>query len=209
MVQQKIESDLDILCEEAKKLGAVGAVASKASDIIVDLRANLKCRVPICPYYGKNLMCPPHIMSASEFQEVLSKYTYGVLIQVEIPIPDEVIQAAYQSDDIGDFFKNRLSSFSSVWSKLNEVDALIGKVEAAAFGMGYRFAAGFSGGHCKLCDECVAGQPGATCRHPFKARPAMEAVGIDVIGTAEKAGFTTANALAENKIVAYGLVLVD
>ena len=209
MTQQKIESDLDILCKEAKKLGAVDAAACKASNIVVDLRANLKCQVPICPYYGNNLMCPPYVMKASEFQEVLSKYTYAVLIQVEIPIPEEVIQAAYQENSIGDFFKNRLASFSSIWDKINKFDELIGKVEAAAFNMGYRFAAGLSGGSCKLCDECVAKQPGETCRHPFKARPAMEAMGIDVLKTAEKAGFTTANALAAKKIVAYGLVLVD
>ena len=209
MTQQKIESDLNFLCEEAKKLGAVDAVTCMASDIIVDIRANLKCQVPICPYYGNNLMCPPYVMKASEFQEILSKYTYAVLMQVEIPIPEEVIQAAYQEENIADFFKNRLPSFGSVWSKLNEFDELISKVEAAAFNLGYRFAAGFSGGSCKLCDECVAKQPSESCRHPFKARPSMEAVGIDVIKTAEKAGFTTANALAENKIVAYGLVLVD
>lgn len=209
MAQEKIKSDLDFLCGEAKKFGAADAVVCKVSDVIVDLRANLKCQVPLCPYYGNNLMCPPYVMKASEFQEILSKYTYAVLIQVEIPIPEEVIQAAYQSDNIGDFFKNRLSSFSSMWSKFNEYDELIGKVEAAAFNKGYRFAAGLSGGHCQLCDECVVKQPGESCRHPFKARPAMEAMGIDVIGTAEKAGFTTANALASSKIVAYGLVLVD
>lgn len=210
MTQQKIESGLNFLCEEAKKFGAAGAVASNASDIIVDLRANLKCQVPICPYYGHNLMCPPYVMKASEFQEILSKYTYAVIIQVEISIPEEVIQAAYQEDNIGDFFKNRLSSFGPVWSKLIEFDELIGKVEAAAFNLGYRFAAGFSGGSCKLCDECVAKQPGeSSCRHPFKARPSMEAMGIDVHKTVEKAGFTTANALAAKKIVAYGLVLVD
>jgi len=209
MTQEKIKTDLDFLCGEAKKLGAVGAVACKASDIIVDLRANLKCQVPVCPYYGNNLMCPPYVMKASEFQEVLSKYNHTVLIQVEIPIPEEVIQAAYQEESIGDFFKNRLPSFDSVWGKLNEFEEIICKVEAAAFNMGYRFAAGLSGGSCKLCDECVAKQPGESCRHPFKARPAMEAMGIDVIGTAEKAGFTTANALASSKIVAYGLVLVD
>lgn len=209
MTKRKIESDLNFLCEEAKKLGAVHAVASMASDIVVDLRANLKCQVPICPYYGNNLMCPPYVMKASEFQEILSKYTYAVLIQVEISISEEIIQAAYEENSIAEFFKNRLPSFGPVWSKVNEFDELIGKVEAAAFNLGYRFAAGFSGGTCKLCDECVAKQPGEPCRHPFKARPSMEAVGIDVIKTAEKAGLTTANALAANKIVAYGLVLVD
>ena len=54
MTRPKIESDLNFLCEEGKKLGAEYAVASRTSDIIVDSRANLKCQVPICPNYGNN-----------------------------------------------------------------------------------------------------------------------------------------------------------
>ena len=70
MTPQKIKSDLNFLCQEAKELGAADAVVTMASDIVVDPRANLKCQVPICPYYGNNLMCPPYIMKASEFQEI-------------------------------------------------------------------------------------------------------------------------------------------
>jgi predicted metal-binding protein len=208
MTQQKIESDLDFLCQEAKKLGAVNAVASVASDIIVDIRANLKCQVPLCPYYGNNLMCPPYIMKASEFQEILAKYTYAVLIQAEISLPEEVFQAASQENNLSDLYQNYKQSFSPTWNELNKFDEIINKIEAAAFNLGYRFAAGFSGGSCKLCDECVAKQPGESCRHPFKARPSMEAVGIDVLKTAEKAGLT-ATAPAMNIIVAHGMVLVD
>ena len=208
MTAQKIESDLNFLCQEAKKLGAVNAVACMASDIVVDLRANLKCHVPICPYYGNNLMCPPYIMKASEFQEILSKYNYAVLIQAEISLPEEVIQATYQENSIADLFSNYKQSFSPTLNELSKFDELISKIEAAAFNLGYRFAAGFSGGTCKLCDECVAKQPGESCRHPFKARPSMEAVGIDVLKTAEKAGLT-ATAPAMNIIVAHGMVLID
>lgn len=213
MTPQKIESDLNFLCQEAKKLGAVDAVAAKASDIVVDIRANLKCQVPLCPYYGNNLMCRPYIMKASEFQEILSKYTYAVLIQAEIAIPEEVIQAANQENCLSDLwlsdlFQNYRQSFSPTWNELNKFDEIINKIEAAAFNLGYRFAAGFSGGTCKLCDECVAMQPGESCRHPFKARPSMEAVGIDVIKTAEKAGLT-ATAPAMNIIILHGMVLVD
>lgn len=208
MTQTKIESDLSFLCQEAKKLGAADALASYVYDVVVDPRANLKCLVPICPYYGNNLMCPPYVMKASEFQEILSKYTYAVIIRAEISIPEEIMQAAGQEDNIADFFKNRLPSFEPVWTKMREFDELIGKVEAAAFNLGYRFAAGLSGGSCKFCDECVVKQPGQACRHPFKARPSMEAMGIDVIKTAEKAGII-ANASAANNVVAYGLILVD
>jgi predicted metal-binding protein len=208
MAPQKIESDLDFLCQEAKKLGAVDAVTAKASDIVVDIRANLKCQVPLCPYYGNNLMCRPYVMKASEFQEILSKYTYAVLIQAEIAIPEEVIQAAYEENNLSDLWQNYEQSFSSTWNELNTFDEIINKVEAAAFNLGYRFAAGFSGGTCKLCDECVAKQPGESCRHPFKARPSMEAMGIDVIKTIEKAGLT-ATAPSMNIIIANGMVLVD
>ena len=203
----KIESDLSILCEEAKNLGAMNAKAIKSSDIIVDPRANLKCQVPICPYYGNNLMCPPYIMKASEFQEILSKYAYAVLVQVEMSFPEELIQAAQKADNLAGLLKDK-DYLQPLLPSMNKYDELINKIEAAAFNLGYRFAAGFSGGTCKLCDECVAKQPGESCRHPFKARPSMEAVGIDVLRTAENAGLTSA-APAMNKIVVYGLVLVD
>jgi len=211
MTTQKMESDLNSLCQEAKKLGAADAVMVKASDIVVDLRANLKCQVPLCPYYGNSLMCPPHVMKASEFQEVLSKYAYAVLVQVEISFPEELIQAAQKADNLGALIKdkNDLHDYlQPLMPSLNEFDELIGKIEAAAFKLGYRFAAGLSGGACKLCDECVAKQPGESCRNPFKARPSMEAMGIDVFKTTEKAGLT-ATAPVMNKVVAHGLVLVD
>lgn len=208
MTQPKIEANLDFLCQEAERLGASDTVISIASDIVVDPRANLKCQVPVCPYYGHNLMCPPYVMKAPEFQEILSKYTYAVLIRVEISVSEEIIQSVRKENSIAELFRNHLQSFNPTWEKLNEFNELISKIEAAAFNLGYRFAAGFGSGSCKLCDECVAKQPGEPCRHPFKARPSMEAMGIDVFKTAENAGLIS-NAPAAEKIFVYGLVLVD
>ncbi len=54
------------------------------------------------------------------------------------------------------------------------------------------FLAGFyktwlmADGPCGLCDPCPLEYP---CRHPYKARPSMEACGVDVFATAHKAGF--------------------
>lgn len=211
MTPQKIDSDLTFLCQEARKLGAADVVVLKASDIVVDPRANLKCQVPLCPYYGNNLMCPPYVMKASEFQEILSRYVYAVLVQVEMSLPEELIQAAQNAENLAVLVedKNHLQSYlQPLIPSLNKFDELIGKIEAAAFNLGYRFAAGFSGGTCHLCDDCVAKRPGESCRHPFEARPSMEAVGIDVLKTAEKAGLTPA-APAMDRTVAHGLVLVD
>jgi predicted metal-binding protein len=203
----KIESDLSTLCEEAKKLGAIDAKAVKSSDIVVDPRVTLKCRVPLCGYYGNSLMCPPNVISASEFQEVLTRYEYAVLVQIEVSIPEEVIQAAKNADNLAELFEDK-NYVKRMLSKAKGLGEIVTKIEAMSFNMGYRLAAGFSGGTCTLCDECVTKHPGEPCRHPFQARPAMEAVGIDVIKTVEKAGFKAA-APTMDKLLVYGMVLVD
>lgn len=208
MMLSKIESDLSLLCEKAKTLGADDAVVSPVSAIVVDPRANLKCQVPICPNYRNNLMCPPYVMTASDFQEILLIYKFAILIRGKVTISEEIIEAANKENSIGDLYKNHLHSFKPTWSKLNEFNEIISKVEAAAFNMGYRFAAGFSGGSCKLCDECVVKQSSVICRHPLKARPSMEAVGIDVFKTAEQTGIID-NTSIRDTIIVYGLVLVD
>jgi predicted metal-binding protein len=80
-------------------------------------------------------------------------------------------------------------------------------LEAEAFGLGYRFAVALAGGDCVLCDVCV-GPGGEPCRHPFAARPSMEAVGIDVLATAEAAGLPIEMPAAEHPCWT-GLLLID
>ena len=131
---RKIESDLSILCEEARKLGAIDAKAIKPSDIVVDPRVTLKCRVPLCAYYGNSLMCPPNVISASEFQEVLTKYEYAILVQIEVSIPEEVIQAAKNADNLAELFgdKNYVKRMLSKAKGLHEV---VNKIEALSFNL--------------------------------------------------------------------------
>ncbi len=203
----KIEEDLNALCEEAKKLGAVYAKAIKSSGVIVDLRVNLKCRVPICAFYGNSFMCPPNVMSASEFQEILSRYSYAVIVQAEKSFPDDIIQTTQKEVNFTEVFKDK-NYLKSLLSAAKEFDEIINKIESKCFGLGYRFAAGFGAGACGLCDECAIKHPGEPCRHPFQARPSMEAVGIDVFKTAENAGLKSGPP-SMDKVTIYGMVLVD
>ena len=48
-------------------------------------------------------------------------------------------------------------------------------------------AFGLGAGPCSLCEECAFDEG---CRHPYEARPSMEACGIDVYATVRKHGFT-------------------
>jgi predicted metal-binding protein len=76
---------------------------------------------------------------------------------------------------------------AEVFAPARKLHELVNLSEKKAFEKGFHFATGLIGGCCRLCEECVAVQSGQPCRFPFKARPSMEAMGIDVIATTEKA----------------------
>ncbi len=207
----QLETDLEALCNLAKERQATNAVSFDAEGVVVDERVRLKCLVPVCDDYGLNLMCPPNVMGVQEFREVLTKYSWAILIQIERMIPTYMKKEIQQAKDVAALYKSTKfldsyrKSFDPIKSKLHRI---VHEVEAQAFGLGYRFAAGFIGGSCKLCPACVAiSNSQEPCRHPFRARPSMEAVGIDVFKTAENAGlpFTIP---PKNKTVWNGLVLI-
>ena len=80
------------------------------------------------------------------------------------------------------------------------------ELERELFLDGYYKAFGLGAGPCRLCAECDF----EDCRHPYEARPAMEACGIDVFATARKHGFTIEVARDESDPQHYfGLVLVE
>jgi predicted metal-binding protein len=171
-----------------KEKGASRGKVVGAKDIVVDERVRLKCQIPLCDSYNRNLMCPPRLPTITLFRNALAKFSRAILIQVsaELEKPDDAFLHA---------------------KKLHE---LVNQGEKEAFEEGFRFAAGLIGGCCRLCETCVAADPrtaGAACRFPFKARPSMEAMGIDVIATVEAAGWSSAFPVT-NHVTWTGLILV-
>lgn len=75
-----------------------------------------------------------------------------------------------------------LLSFEGNKANINEI---VAKLEAEAFLAGYYKAFGLGSGPCPFCEKCNL----ENCLHPQKARPSMEACGIDVYATARRAGF--------------------
>lgn len=196
---RKFWSYLEILCHRAKESGALEAVAIPVTDIVVDERAVLKCLVPRCPFYGTNLMCPPNLMPVSEFKKILKAYHYAILIKIDSALsgsPEgltrlndaskawEIVKSAGRKEEqtvtpITEYVRVLRDSQERLYE-------IITQIESICMREGYCFAAGLSAGACFLCDECVG--PKSACRHPFKARPSMEAMGIDVVATAKRAG---------------------
>jgi predicted metal-binding protein len=202
--QGNIEADLAALCERAREMGAAVAVSLPAAEVLVDNRVRLKCQVPRCVGYGAP-MCPPNLMPVAEFREILACYEHTILLQVEtffVPPPPADGEEQGRLADLfrtGDYERAlRARLFPRVYDLL---DAL----EAAAFRMGYRFAAALSAGRCYICEECAREGP---CQAPFRARPSMEAMGIDVVGTVERAGLAVKFSEPDSSVV-YCLLLVN
>ena len=80
-------------------------------------------------------------------------------------------------------------------------------LERAVFLAGYADALAFGAGPCPVCSTCPED---GRCRFPEKARPSLEACGVDVYETARKAGVVLNPVLHRQGYVKYvGLILFD
>jgi predicted metal-binding protein len=178
------DARLNRLISAANDLGADEAKIIDAKEIVVDKRVRLKCIVPVCVSYGRNLMCPPNLMSVEEFAGILELYGKALILQVE---------AEHDSMDKseGCLSKRTCDELEESTNTLEwqiKLHRLVNQLEAVAFKEGFYLAAGLTGGDCSLCPECVTPQSGEPCRRPFEARPSMEAMGIDVLKTCDNVG---------------------
>ena len=90
--------------------------------------------------------------------------------------------------------------------KWRSIKQIVSDLEREVFLAGHYKAFAFGSGPCDLCDECNL----TFCDHASQARPAMEAVGIDVFATARANGFTI-DVVKDYSCPKnyYGLVLVE
>ncbi len=198
------EPDLQQFCAEAKDLGAVAAVAIAARDIVVDERARLKCVAPQCPYYGRPL-CPPNLISVSEFRKILANYRHAILAQWQVTWTQARIERQFGKLGLTEVWK--LPEFqNALMSEYKEFYAALRRLEAQAFQLGFRFATALGSGNYEMLyapNEPVAERPA------FRARPAMEGMGIDVFDTALNAGLTLEISTGDAPAKFNGLLLVD
>jgi predicted metal-binding protein len=172
---------IETFCNEARQMGAADAVViSPAKQVFTAAWVRLRCQYG-CSEYGQCLTCPPHSPTPETTRKVLDEYQKAILLH-------------------GDN-----------WKSLREIARTL---ERTVFLAGYYKAFAFICGPCWLCKKCVVakrdGGPTAECKHSDKARPAMEAAGIDVFATARAAGLpidvVTSEECPQNY---YALVLVE
>jgi predicted metal-binding protein len=166
--QANLPQDLEKYRQVALNLGADEARVVDVSEIMAKDAVAFKCRVPRCFGYGNCAQCPPHSPKPAEIRQLLKDFSHGLLFLRRVN--SELLKRA--RDD-----KERKTAFRSILD-------IVSKLESAAFYDGHYLAVGFSAGSCfsSLCDPKLGCQvlKGEKCRFPLKARPSMEAVGIDV-----------------------------
>lgn len=173
---------LEMECPEAKVI--------PADNIVIEDRVRLKCMVG-CPHYGQGLRCPPYTPSIDEFRKMLNDYSFVMVVKLKsreiseealaqyAPVKDGEAKLGNRDPDSGniksDFAKHYRSSL---------MDLL--ELERTAFKRGYVFATAFFAGRCLLCEECNV--ENGECRNPSMSRLSAEAMGINMLKTAENAG---------------------
>lgn len=160
-----VQDDLVFYCSRAINAGASHAKVIHPSSVVTAPWVRIKCQFG-CPGYGMRYSCPPDSPTHDQMREVLDQYTRVILF-------------------------HRVSAHEAGQSRIKAtrrfLDELV-TLEGEMFKDGYYKALVLLEGPCHLCETCEK-LKGAPCRFRDRARPAMEACGIDVYQTARNNGF--------------------
>jgi len=132
--------------------------------IVVAQWVRMKCMFG-CPNYGRKAACPPQTPSVSECERFFKEYSSAVVFHLKV-----------QFDNPPDRFK---------WYKKKTLKLI--ELEKRVFLAGYEKAFSLLFGGCPLCKECNIER--SLCKQPEKARPAPEAMAVDVYTTVCNLGY--------------------
>ena len=158
-------SDLQPYCTRAVEGGADHTKQIHPSTVVTAPWVRLKCQFG-CPMYGKGYCCPPDSPTPEQTRAIIDCYDRAILFHYQI------IKKPDQS-------RRKL---------VREYYEVLIDLEADMFKDGYYKAFVFLAGHCDLCKECSKLE-GVPCKFGYRARPAMEACGIDVYQTVRNNDF--------------------
>ncbi len=194
MEKDKNKNKYEKLKDLALKSGAGRVAVFPAGKVVIDDRIRIKCEVPLCENFFKNLMCY-YAPDIERMKRLIQTYKVAFLVQTIHPMESAVKRHGH-------------ASVIDAYASSVPLHRIINKVEGEAQMMGFGYAVGFIGGPCSLCKKCVGPSLKEQCRHPFMARPSMESVGMDVALIARNAGLPF-DIPAVKEVVWNGLILVE
>jgi predicted metal-binding protein len=172
---------LEHYCKKALEMGIDGAKLIEPGSVITAEWVRMKCQFG-CPGFRKRLCCPPHTPTPVITRRVIDSYKKAILFHKGLKNSEERLE------------QRKVFNETIVY------------LEKEIFLDGYYKAWSMGSGACRLCKEC---NPTGLCKHGFRARPPMEACGIDVFKTARDNGFPIEVVRTrEGEMNVFGLILV-
>jgi predicted metal-binding protein len=211
------QEKLDELVRYALESGMDRAKVIDTDAIVIERRAQLKCLIPRCTSYGRSYTCPPNVPKTEEVKELVAEYSKAIFMQVD---------GSEEKDGYNEVMRRDYNwCYPSVYKLMEAVH----NTEVRAFDLGWGLAMGLAGGDCRWCELLAGGiehysgnvllhanaggcacDVGSPCMEEYKARPAMEAMSINVLATARNAGMPFHfSGNEEGRITWNGVVLVD
>ena len=132
--------------------------------IIVSQWVRMKCKFG-CGEYGRGGACPPNTPPVAECERFFNEYNDAVILHFE-----------GQMDKPED---------RHAWSR--KINAQLVKLEREVFIAGFERAFLLFMDSCCFCKDCTGDRQ--TCNEPRMARPAPEAMAVDVYSTVRQYGF--------------------
>ena len=132
--------------------------------IVVAQWVRMKCMFG-CGEYGHGAVCPPNTPSVAECERFFSEYGQAVILH----------------------FEGRMDKPEDRHTWSARINAKLVKLERAVFLAGFERAFMLFMDTCGLCKTCSGSRE--TCDHPRMARPAPEAMAVDVYTTVRRFGF--------------------
>ena len=153
---------LETYCQKALSAGTTQVTVIEGKQIITSPWVRWKCQFG-CQNYDKYYCCPPRTPTPEQTRQMLDSYNRAILFHLQWT----------HSQQSGRVIKAHLEITVSL--------------ERDLFLDGYYRAFSLLAGPCMLCKECALVQ-NSSCSFPEKARPSLEACGIDVYQTVQRLG---------------------
>ncbi len=136
----------------------------------VEVERFIEC-CKMCPNFGNKWGCPPYVYDVKE--KYWNNYKYLHLFAFKMDLEDDLIGHDMTTEEIDDLvlrIRHQNYILASKWI-LN-----VEKENPGSFAL--------DGGHCIKCKRCTRPK-GKPCRHEDEIRPAIDAIGGNLVKTAE------------------------